>query len=342
MSTSQHIQSRVAVIILNWNGERFLRDYLPSIVRYTPTEIADVIVADNGSTDSSLGLLDASYPSVRQIVFNENHGFAEGYNLAISQVASEYRYAVLLNSDVRVNDDWLTPLYRFMLSHPDVGAVQPKLLSLEKPDEFEYAGAMGGFLDCNGYPYCRGRIFGTVEKDFGQYDTPMEVDWASGAALMVDIESYLSLGGLDKSFFAHMEEIDLCWRMRLAGRSIWAIPDAHVFHLGGGSLPASNPKKTYLNFRNNLLMLYKNLPRDIRQWRLIRRRIIDTAAWLKFVVSLDFPNASAVLRAHRDYVKMKCEYESCGAMTDLIGYNINILKEYYLYGHHKFSDLRNS
>ena len=208
-------ENRVAVIILNWNGARFLREYLPSVVRHTPSDIADVIVADNGSTDGSLEVLRDEFPQVKRIEFSENHGFAEGYNLAVGRVRADYKYTVLLNSDVKVDDDWLTPMWRFMESHPEAGALQPKLLSLITPTEFEYAGAMGGFLDRNGYPYCRGRIFDTVETDKGQYDTPMEVMWASGAALMVDNELYLRLGGLDREFFAHMEEIDLCWRCLL-------------------------------------------------------------------------------------------------------------------------------
>lgn len=339
-ATAVNDGARVAVIILNWNGERFLRGYLPSVVEHTPAGIADVIVADNGSTDGSIELLRNEFPQVKRIEFAENHGFAEGYNLAVRQISSEYKYTVLLNSDVSVDGDWLTPLHRFMESHPDVGAVQPKLLSLTAPAEFEYAGAMGGFLDRNGYPYCRGRIFDTVEVDAGQYDCPMEVMWASGAALMVDNELYLRLGGLDKEFFAHMEEIDLCWRIRLAGRQVWAIPDAHVYHLGGGSLPASNPRKTYLNFRNNLLMLHKNLPRQIRGRRLVWRRVLDTVAWAKFVATFDFRNASAVVRAHRDYARMSRQYDSCDARADLLGGRVNILVEYFLKRHRHFSDIR--
>ena len=333
------ISPRVAVIILNWNGAKLLREYLPSVVEHTPREIADVIVADNGSTDDSLEVLRNEFPTVRRIEFDENHGFAEGYNLAIRAIADDYRYTVLLNSDVAVDSDWLTPLYDFMESHPQVGAVQPKLLSLMKPAEFEYAGAMGGFLDRNGYPYCRGRVFDTLETDHGQYDTPMEVQWASGAALMVDTRLYLACGGLDKDFFAHMEEIDLCWRMRLAGREVWAIPDGHVYHLGGGSLPASNPRKTYLNFRNNLLMLHKNLPAKIRGRKLFSRRLLDTLAWAKFMATFDFKNASAIVKAHRDFAKMRKKYDRCDAPVDLIKDNPNILVEYYLKGHKRFAEI---
>lgn len=331
-------RGRVAVIILNWNGARFLREYLPSVVEHTPKAIADVIVADNGSADESLEVLRTEFPEVRRLEFKENNGFAEGYNMAIRAIADEYRYTVLLNSDVKVDNDWLTPLHDFMETHPEVGAVQPKLLSLIEPSKFEYAGAAGGFLDCNGYPFCRGRIFDTVEEDRGQYDTPMRVDWATGAALMVDNELYISVGGLDKEFFAHMEEIDLCWRMRLAGRDIWAVPAAHVYHLGGGSLPASNPRKTYLNFRNNLLMLYKNLPQDVRGGRLVRRRLLDTVAWAKFVATLDFKNASAIIKAHRDFARMRKIYNT-NPGTDLLKGRCNILTEYFIKGRRKFSNL---
>ena len=332
-------ENRVAVIILNWNGARFLREYLPSVVRHTPSDIADVIVADNGSTDESLEVLRNEFPQVKRIEFSENHGFAEGYNLAVGRVRADYKYTVLLNSDVKVDDDWLTPMWRFMESHPEAGALQPKLLSLITPTEFEYAGAMGGFLDRNGYPYCRGRIFDTVETDKGQYDTPMEVMWASGASLMVDNELYLRLGGLDREFFAHMEEIDLCWRIRLAGRQVWAIPESHVYHLGGGSLPASNPKKTYLNFRNNLLMLHKNLPACVRTKRLLWRRILDAMAWCKFIAGFDLKNASAVLKAHRDYRRMCRLYDRCDAKADLLDGEVDILTEYFMNGHKRFSDL---
>ena len=333
-------ENRVAVIILNWNGARFLREYLPSVVRHTPSDIADVIVADNGSTDGSLEVLRDEFPQVKRIEFSENHGFAEGYNLAVGRVRADYKYTVLLNSDVKVDDDWLTPMWRFMESHPEAGALQPKLLSLITPTEFEYAGAMGGFLDRNGYPYCRGRIFDTVETDKGQYDTPMEVMWASGASLMVDNELYLRLGGLDREFFAHMEEIDLCWRIRLSGREIWAVPSGHVYHLGGGSLPASNPKKTYLNFRNNLLMLHKNLPDGVRRGLLFRRRLLDTVAWLKFLLTGDGENASAIIKAHNDFRRMRKRY-NVHPKQNLLNVDTNILFDYYIRNRKTFSSLKN-
>lgn len=330
----------VAVIILNWNGEKLLREFLPSVVSHTADTIADVIVADNGSSDSSVEILKSEFPSVKLIEFKENYGFAEGYNHAIESISDTYKYSVLLNSDVKVDSDWLSPLYQFMESHPNAGAVQPKIKSLTDPGKFEYAGACGGFLDRNGYPYCRGRIFDTVETDNGQYDTPMQVAWASGAALMVDNEVYLKAGGLDNAFFAHMEEIDLCWRILLAGKEIWAVPLSYVYHLGGGSLPASNPKKTYLNFRNNLLMLHKNLPDRTRKSTLLRRRLLDTVAWTKFILSGDRDNASAIYKAHRDFAKMRQSYR-CHPKVDLIKGNTNILFDYYIRDRRTFSSLKN-
>ncbi|MCM1137138.1 MAG: glycosyltransferase family 2 protein [Duncaniella sp.] len=331
---------RVAVVILNWNGEKLLSEYLPSVAKYTNNEIADVIVADNGSTDGSVELLKAEFPGVRLIEFEENYGFAEGYNRVIALIADEYEYSVLLNSDVKVDDDWLTPLYEFMVSHPDAGAAQPKIKSVIEPDKFEYAGASGGFLDCNGYPYCRGRIFDTVETDRGQYEKPIKVDWASGAVLMVVNKLYLEVGGLDKKFFAHMEEIDLCWRILLAGKEVWAVPSSHVYHLGGGSLPASDPKKTYLNFRNNLLMLHKNLPDRVRKRRLFNRRLLDTVAWAKFVLTGDFKNASAIFRAHRDFAKMRGEYNR-HPKVDLLKGHTNILVDYYIRARRTYDTLKN-
>lgn len=327
----------VAVIILNWNGAAMLEKYLPTIVEHTPKQLADVIVADNGSTDGSLDLLESRFPQVKVLKFETNNGFAGGYNLAIEQ--TRYRYTVLLNSDVEVKDDWLTPLWLYMTTHPEVGAVQPKIRSLRHPELFEYAGAAGGFIDHNGYPYCRGRIFDTVETDNGQYDETIEIFWATGAALMVDTKLYLDLGGLDKEFFAHMEEIDLCWRIHLAGKQIAVVPQGVVYHLGGGSLPAENPRKTYLNFRNSLLMLHKNLPDSSRNRRLLKRRLLDTIAWCKFVATFDFGNAAAIWRAHRDFAKMRKSYTThpeVDLLESFPGTNRNILVDYYLKGHKKY------
>ena len=329
----------IAVIILNWNGEKLLREFLPSVVENTPEDIADVIVADNGSTDGSLSLLETDFPTVKVLRFEENLGFAGGYNRALRETG--YTYTLLLNSDVAVEGGWLRPLYDFMKAHSECAACQPKILSYRDKAKFEYAGASGGFIDRNGYPYCRGRLFATVETDLGQYDGPVEVFWATGAALMVRTALYLEAGGLDVDFFAHMEEIDLCWRLQLMGYKLWCVPASKVYHLGGGSLPAENPRKTYLNFRNNLLLLHKNLPASDLRGALMRRRMLDTLAWAKFAATFDFANAGAILRAHRDFRKMRRAYTS-HPQVNLLRQprRPNILVEYYLKGKRAFSDIK--
>lgn len=329
--------SKIAVIILNWNGEKLLEEYLPQVLEATPSDVARIIVADNGSTDGSVRLLQERFPEVELWSFDRNYGFAEGYNRAIEK-ASDYPLVVLLNSDVAPDKGWVEILSAYMESHPEVAACQPKVLSYRDPSKFEYAGAAGGFIDKNGYPYCRGRIFGDCETDSGQYDLPLYVDWATGACLMVRRDLYLRAGGLDPEFFAHMEEIDLCWRLRLLGYKIAAVPAASVRHLGGGSLPAENPRKTYLNFRNNLLMLHKNLPDSTRCKKLFRRRLLDTLAWCKFLAAFDFANARAVLKAHNDFRKMRRGYTSHPS-ADLLPSSPDILLEYYLKGHKRYSEI---
>ncbi len=332
--------NKVAVIILNWNGERLLREYLPSVIETTDSSIADVIVADNGSTDSSVELLRKEFPQVKLLEFSENYGFAEGYNRAIK--ATNYPYTVLLNSDVATTEGWINVLYDYMEANPNVGACQPKIRAYTNKTHFEYAGAAGGFIDRNGYPYCRGRIFDTVEEDKGQYDEVMPIFWATGAALMVRSQLYIDAGGLDKDFFAHMEEIDLCWRILLTGSEIMAVPQSVVYHLGGGSLPASNPRKTYLNFRNNLLMLHKNLPDETRGKTLFIRRLLDTVAWAKYMATFDFKNANAILKAHNDFKKMRKAYTTHPTI-DLLRTRTdsrrNILLDYYLRGRKIWSNL---
>ena len=326
----------IAVIILNWNGAALLRRFLPSVIAGTDSDIADIIVADNGSTDNSLDVLATEFPQVKVISFDKNYGFAEGYNRALE--CTRYTYTVLLNSDVAVRAGWIVELYAFMQGNPDVGACQPKILAHTSPSHFEYAGASGGFIDRNGYPYCRGRIFDVCEEDHGQYDNPADVFWASGAALMVRTELYLALGGLDTAFFAHMEEIDLCWRIQLDGWRVSVVPSAVVEHLGGASLAAGNPRKTYLNFRNNLLMLHKNLPDSSRRRTLLRRRLLDTLAWFRFVATFDFANAGAILRAHRDFRRMREAYAT-HPDRDLLQGRRNILTDYFLRRRSKFSEL---
>ncbi len=298
---------KLGVIILNWNGLQLLKDYLPDAVRSTVSEEADLIVADNGSTDDSVAWVMENYPEVKVIKFDRNYGFAEGYNRAIEAV--DYPFVTLLNSDVKVAPGWWQPILDFMEANPDVGAVQPKIKSLRNPGFFEYAGAAGGYLDRLGYPYCRGRLFDVCEEDRGQYDTPpVDVAWASGACLTVPRELYLSVGGLDPRFFAHQEEIDLCWRILRSGHRVCAISESEVFHLGGASLAKENPKKTYLNFRNNLLLLHKNLPRGEGKRLTFIRRLADTLAFGMFLLKGDFANAKAIVKAHNDFRKMAKEY----------------------------------
>lgn len=331
----------LAVIILNWNGRDLLRRFLPSVVGHSDSSISRIIVADNGSDDDSVDVLEREFPQVEILRLDKNFGFAEGYNRAVKTIES--KYSILLNSDAAASPGWDVALFDFMENHPDVGACQPKLLSFNNPDCFEYAGAAGGYIDCNGYPYCRGRIFDTCEKDAGQYDSVAEIHWATGAALMVRRQVYLDSGGLDPEFFAHMEEIDLCWRIRLAGWKIAIVPTAVVYHLGGGSLPAENPRKTYLNFRNNLLMLHKNLPDTVRRRILFRRRLLDTVAWLKFMLTFDFSNANAILRAHGDFRHMRDMYVG-HPRFNLLGSDRcsrrNILWQYFLRRRKTFDKLK--
>ncbi|MCF0181193.1 MAG: glycosyltransferase family 2 protein [Muribaculaceae bacterium] len=324
---------KVAVIILNWNGAALLRKYLPSVVQNTNPDIAQVVVADNGSTDESLAVLKQEFPSVRVIALDQNYGFAEGYNRAIA--VTENDYTVLLNSDVRTPEHWLDPMLDYMEAHPEVGAVQPKLLHDGVDGEmFDYAGAAGGYIDCHGYPYCRGRIFDSVEMDNGQYDgEPRSIVWASGACLMCRTQLYREVGGLDKDFFAHMEEIDLCWRIILSGSTVMMLPTSRVYHLGGASLAYGNPRKTYLNFRNNLLLLHKNLPKSEGKRLLIVRRLLDTLAWGMAIAKFHWGDARAIIKAHADFRKMRRNYTqhpSRNLLKEMPECKCNIVTDYYL------------
>lgn len=294
---------KVAVVILNWNGVKMMRKFLPSIIKYTR---GTVYVADNASTDDSLNVLSKEFQKVKTIILDKNYGFAEGYNKALAQIDAEY--FVLLNSDVEVKDDWLSPLIDFMDRHPKIAVCQPKILSQLHPDTFEYAGAAGGFLDSLGYPYCRGRIFNTIEQDKGQYNTSLPIFWATGAAMMVRSEVYHEVGGLDGRFFAHMEEIDFCWRLRSRGYGIVCLPVSAVYHVGGGTLPQNNPQKTYLNFRNNLFMLYKNLPDEKLTKVLFCRFWLDMLAALQFLLKGNGGDFKAVLKAHQAFYKQRKQF----------------------------------
>ena len=303
---------KIAVVILNWNGEQMLRDFLPSVVEHStlPASMGEAVVyvADNGSTDGSLKLLAEKFPTVRTIVFEENYGFADGYNKAFEQIDAEY--AVLLNSDVEVTPHWLVSLVQYMDEHPQVAACQPKLMAYHAKDEFEYAGAMGGFLDRYGYPYCRGRVFDTIEKDLHQYDTDVPLLWATGACLVTRLAIYKEVGGLDGRFFAHMEEIDLCWRLRCRGYEVRSVAGSVVYHVGGATLNAGHPRKTFLNFRNNLLMLYKNLPESDLRSVLFVRGILDYVAAAMFLLKGEWGSVKAVFRARREYHRLKSEFRA--------------------------------
>ena len=293
---------KCSVIILNWNGAKMLRKYLPSVIAHTKG--AEIIVADNGSTDNSLEVLAKEFPSVKTIVLDKNYGFAEGYNRAIEQVDSEY--VVLLNSDVEVTENWLDPLLAYLDTHKDVAAVQPKIRSWIRRTHFEHAGAAGGYLSKLYFPYCRGRILWHVEEDKGQYDTEAEVDWTSGACMCVRTKVYKECGGLDAAFFAHMEEIDLCWRIRNAGWRLMCLPESVVYHLGGGALSYESPRKTYLNHRNNLLMIYKNKQHPCGV--LFVRGLLDYAAACFYLLQGRWGAFKAVFQARRDYKKMRKAY----------------------------------
>lgn len=294
---------KIAVVILNWNGCDMLRSFLPSVVTCSGADGAVVYVADNGSTDDSVEMLRREFPSVRLILLDRNYGFADGYNRALRKVEAEY--VVLLNSDVEVTDRWLHPLAAYMDAHLEVAGCQPKLLSWRDRSAFEYAGAAGGFIDRYGYPFCRGRIMSTVEQDDGQYDAVAPVFWATGAALFIRLEDYWKAGGLDGRFFAHMEEIDLCWRLRARGRLLVCVPQSVVYHVGGATLKRENPRKTFLNFRNNLLMLYKNLPEGELKGVMRVRWLLDQVAALVFLLKGQWPNARAVWRARREFRRLR-------------------------------------
>ena len=340
---------KVAVVILNWNGAEMMQNFLPSVLACSQETGVSVYVADNGSEDDSVDMLKSDFPQVNLICLDRNYGFAEGYNKALEKVNAEYY--VLLNSDVEIRDrHWLSHLILYMDTHPEAGACQPKLMSLSNPDTFEYAGGAGGFLDRYGYPYCRGRIMDTVEKDEGQYDDIVPLMWATGAALMVRAADWRKAGGLDGRFFAHMEEIDFCWRLRIMGRQIVCVSQSRVYHLGGATLSKGNPRKVYLNFRNNLLMLYKNLPEAELKEVMRMKRVLDAVAALKFLLTGDIGAFRAVRTARRDFNRMKHDGDivslrreiQAGRVGDSAGERtgISILWQYYVHRCRRYQDLK--
>ncbi len=291
--------TKVAVVILNWNGEKLLKEFLPIVIENSQIDGVKIIIADNASSDASIDILKTEFPSVGIIQLDKNYGFTGGYNRAIKQVESEY--VILLNSDIAPGKNWLPPLIKEMDENAQTAICFPKIKSYKQPTHFEYAGAAGGYIDKYGYPFCKGRIFDHVEEDLGQYDETSSVLWASGAALMIRSELYLTSGGLDEYFFAHMEEIDLCWRLKNRGWNIKCIANSEVFHLGGATLDYKNPRKVYLNFRNNLFLLVKNIQKNKLLLRLFQRMILDGIAALKFLISGEFHNFHSVFKAHINF-----------------------------------------
>ncbi len=332
--------SKVAVVILNWNGRKFLEEFLPSVIEHSAND-SDIIIADNASTDDSVDFLEKNFPQVKIIVNDQNYGFAEGYNMALAKVEAEY--FILLNSDIEVTSNWINPVIELMDNNPDIGACQPKIRSFHDRDRFEYAGASGGYIDRLGYPFCRGRIFQFIEKDHGQYDDNREVFWATGACLFVRAELFMKYGGFDSDFFAHMEEIDFCWRLKNYGYKIFVCPASTVYHIGGGTLPKASYKKTYLNFRNNLTLLYKNLPNRRKKRVFLMRCILDGIASFKFLLEGHIQDFYAVSRAYgsfyRTLYKTRLKRKKLIQNKVSMIYSGSIVVDHYIRKVNKFSKL---
>ena len=337
---------RVGIVILNWNGKALMERFLPSLLVRTPAVEADIIVADNGSTDDSLSFLKTHYPDIQHIVLEKNYGFAEGYNRALADL--NYEWVVLLNSDVEVGENWFRCAMDYLDEHKEVIALQPKILDYNNRSHFEYAGACGGYADIYGYPFCRGRVLNTIEVDKGQYDAPTSIFWVSGACLFIRLDVFKETGGFDEQFFAHQEEIDLCWRLNARGKKMMVLPQAVVFHVGGATLEKENPQKVYLNFRNNLLMLYKNLPDQYYRRVMFARFFLDYLSALNFLRKGKFQNALAVRKARRDFGRLKPRYAKIRkenlrlALNDELPDTIlrkSIIDQYYICKKRVFSQL---
>ncbi|MBI9039021.1 MAG: glycosyltransferase family 2 protein [Bacteroidales bacterium] len=332
---------KVAVVILNWNGQKFLEKFLPKVVQFS-ADFASVFVADNASTDDSVFFLKKSFPEVKVIENSENGGFAKGYNDALSKIDADYY--VLLNSDIEVTENWIQPVIELMDSDPKIAACQPKICSFQEPAKFEYAGASGGYIDKLGYPFCRGRLFQSIEEDKGQYDDITEIFWATGACMFVRAKIFHDLGGLDSDFFAHMEEIDFCWRAKNNSYKIMVCPKSVVYHVGGGTLPKSSSRKTYLNFRNDLILLYKNLPSNRLFYVFIIRFILDYIAAIKFLVEGGLMDFVAVVRAHLSFyksiLKNKEKRQRMKHMPVTEVYNGSIVFSYFVKQKKFFSQLK--
>lgn len=337
---------RVAIVILNWNGKKFLQEFLPSIIEYSKIPDSEIIVADNNSGDGSVEYVAQKHPDIRIIRFDKNYGFAEGYSKALPQIESEY--FVLLNTDVQVTPGWLSPLIDSMEQNENIAACMPRIRSFHQKDSFEYAGAAGGFIDTFGYPFCRGRILGYIEKDSGQYDNKIKVFWASGACLVIRKSVYLHTGGFDGIFFAHMEEIDLCWRIHRLGYEICCVPQSVVYHVGGGSLPNDNPRKIYLNYRNNLYLLFKNLPAGRLFPVLFVRILMDILSAIVYLIQGKGWFFAAVIRAHLAFyrdVPLLCKKrklnKSTAGKSNVYGiYHGSIVFDYFFRSKRTFSQLK--
>ena len=336
---------KIAIVILSWNGEKLFDTFLPSVIKYSTSENIEIIVADNGSTDKSVDYLRQNFPSVKILDLKTNFGFAEGYNRALQYVDADY--LILLNSDVQVTENWIKPCIQLFEADEKVAAVQPKILSYKKPEQFEYAGAAGGFIDKFGYPFCRGRILNRIENDNGQYNNPSNIFWASGACMFVRAGAFKTAGGFDGDFWAHMEEIDLCWRLKSLGFKIAYEPKSVVYHLGGGTLSYESPKKIYLNFRNNLFMLFKNLPKLQFTRIFFLRMVLDGIAAAKFILGLNFREFWAVLKAHFSFYKnlgkliqkRKNTQMKVEVMYHPEVYSKSIMWKFFIQKKRKFSDL---
>jgi GT2 family glycosyltransferase len=336
---------KTAIVILNWNGLGYLKMFLGIVIKHSADNETVICVADNGSTDGSPEWVAENHKEVKLLLLDKNYGFAGGYNRAINQL--DARYYVLLNSDIEVTEGWLGPLVRFMDSNPDVASCQPKILSYSHKDFFEHAGAAGCFIDKYGYPFCRGRIINKVEKDTGQYDSQIDIFWSSGACMIVQSEAWKKCGGFDDDFFAHMEEIDLCWRFNKTGYRVCYLPESVIYHVGGGTLPYRSPFKTYLNFRNSLFLLYKNLPDDKLRSVLFKRRLLDGVAAIFFLMKGSFTSVKSVWKAHIDYYKalneLKQKRESVKKLeidhSRALILNKSIVFEFYIKGNKTYRSL---
>jgi hypothetical protein len=336
---------KVAVVILNFNGKHLLQKFLPTVIQYSTN--ATIYLADNNSTDDSISYLKENYPEIKIITLTENYGFAKGYNEALKQINADY--FVLLNSDVEVTPDWINPVVNLMEADKAIAAAQPKILSYNAKDEFEYAGACGGFIDKYGYPFCRGRIFNSVEKDNAQYNDTIEIFWATGACMFIRASVFNELNGFDGFYFAHMEEIDLCWRINNTGHKIMAVPQSVVYHVGGGTLDKLSPKKTFLNFRNSLISLTKNNANGILALKILTRLILDGVAGIKFFMEGNARHSWAIVKAHfsfyahlrytlqqRKEIKLLKDYKPYHKQI----YQGSIVFDYYFKKRKSFSELR--